>query len=151
MADERMINPMQICDAFLWRFVHGSMHRMHRIVPFEGQQASKGMGQGSAMERATRVKMRTGISVAFVVACCLTAGTLLYAQTPTNAPAPPQSKPSDTQKPPANAPKPTEANPFPDNTNSVPVMPNATSPATAEPTWDGTSPENVRVPGVDSD
>src|ERR1035437_9693533 len=132
MADERMINPMQICDAFLWRFVHGSMHRMHRIVPFEGQQASKEMGQGSAMERATRVKMRTGISVAFVVACCLTAGTLLYGQTPTNAPAPPQSKPSDTKKPPANAPKPT-------------------SPATAEPTWDGTSPENVRVPGVDSD
>lgn len=129
------------------------MHGIHRIVPFKGRHASKGVAKRRSQERAIRVKMRIGISVAFgLLACCLAGQPCLQAQKPANVPAQPaENKQADGQKPPATSPKVTDSNPFPEDTTSVPVMPNATAPAAAAPAWDGTSPDNVRVPGEDSD
>lgn len=64
-------------------------------------------------------------------------------------PSDPQNKPSDPQKPPTTTPKP-EANPFPEDTNSVPVLPNAGSPATAGAD-SGESAAGAPAPSEDSD
>jgi len=94
--------------------------------------------------------MRTGISVAIALACCLAAGETPSRAQATPPPAGSQTKRADGQKPPANAPKPAESNPFPEDTTTVPVMPNATSPASDVPAWDGTNPA-AAVPGEDND
>ncbi len=94
--------------------------------------------------------MRWGTPFVIALGCWLAAVTVVHAQAPaTPSPTPNQSKPADGQKPPANAPKPSEANPFPEDTTTVPVMPNANTPAEA-PAWDGTNPA-AAVPGEDND
>jgi tetratricopeptide (TPR) repeat protein len=91
--------------------------------------------------------LKTGLIITVTLAGCL-AGTRAAHTQPA---AQPQSQQQDGQKAPATPPKPGEANPFPEDTTSVPVMPNATAPATGEPAWDGTNGGNVPVPGADND
>lgn len=82
---------------------------------------------------------------ALVFAACATAALRAPAQAPANSGAGQGQTAS-----PATPPKPTqEANPFPEDTNSVPVMPSADSPGSAEPAPapDSADYGNVPLPG----
>jgi tetratricopeptide (TPR) repeat protein len=89
--------------------------------------------------------MKKGLCIAVILGWVLKAGALLQSQTPAT---PPQSQPSG-QKQPANPPKPAESNPFPDDTNNVPVLPNATSPGSANAPSDALPPP--ALPGNEAD
>lgn len=92
--------------------------------------------------------MNWGLSVALVLAACLTAGPRLQAQAPAGTD---QANPSDSgQKPAGGAPQ-SSANPFPEDTTTVPVMPSKSTPALPEGTYDGAASAGVPLPGEDLD
>jgi hypothetical protein len=97
--------------------------------------------------------MRSGFSVALVLAGCLVAAPRLLAQAPagTDPAGASQNKPADTgQKPATGAPQ-SSANPFPEDTSTVPVMPSSATPALPEGTYDGAESAGIPLPGEDLD
>lgn len=118
-----MIRAMQICDAFLGRYARPlrALYGSHRITPgvagVEMKLRYKSLFQGSVC--------------ALIVGWGVLPQMWAHAQAPAD---PPQQNQQTTPKPPA------EANPFPEDTTSVPVMPDANTPATPDATPNAAAP-----------
>ena len=147
MAEERMMRPIRMCDAFL-----GSS--MNRIVTVFSGQWSVGSMMG--------FKMRRIVFVALLLAGCLTAGPGLLAQAPAaddTSDTKGQSKSAgESQKPAAGAQQSgtgSSTNPFPEDTSTVPVMPSKNPPPLPEGTYRmedrGSERAPVPLPGEDVD
>jgi hypothetical protein len=97
-------------------------------------------------------KMKGILSVALLVACCLTAAPRLIAQAPAtagDATAPGQKK--QPAAPQQATPFQSNANPFPTDTSNVPVLPSKSTPAQPEGTYNAPESAGIPLPGEDLD
>jgi tetratricopeptide (TPR) repeat protein len=144
MDEERMINAMQVCDAFLVGILGKRFCRMSRIVPLNG--SLKGLRE---------IEMLRGLSRSMLRAAWLGLGAACFAAalSAQTAPADNSQKPAATQQnPPASQPKPADANQFPDDTTTVPVMPTKDTPALPDGTYGGDdNARSVPLPAADND
>ena len=92
--------------------------------------------------------MKRFFPVVLVVAGCLMAAPLLFAQAPATGTG--QSKPAADSQQPAPASQP-NANPFPEDTSTVPVMPSKATPELPEGTFSGAENTPLPLPGEDLD
>ncbi len=154
MADERMINPMRMCDAFLGDSTPGKarVYGPHPTIPeangvtvnahsnssnFHGFRARKNWPHRAASLRqgcdtsTPRSRALFASLFAFLLCAFLLTASPLRAQVP----AQPRQNPPAPQSPQP----PAESNPFPENTTNVPVIP--TTDVVAPPV-----PENAGPP-----
>jgi hypothetical protein len=110
--------------------------------------------------------MRRDLGIALVLASCLVAAPLLFAQNPgadgagqskpaanqqKPAPTPPKSSPpSNPQAGPQSVPQ-SSSNPFPEDTSTVPVMPSKLAPDLPPGTFGDADSDRISLPGEDLD
>jgi tetratricopeptide (TPR) repeat protein len=142
MAEERIINPMKMCNAFFGRFYESILRG-----PYAPHRTIEGVRKFRAMKPAFRI--------ALLLACSLGAAPWLCAQAQPqpggNANSSTQNSSQKKQTGNAQTPAPADSNPFPEDESTVPVMPTKDTPDLPPGSTGGSGSGHAALPAGDVD